>query len=162
MKSLVGEEQKILVFPYGEAGGGPKLIKPERINLAGKEILGIEGVGMAVPESSSMEVIGAAFQADINHRSPAYTVFHSRIRLDVEFRDTVEWNEGSSRAGNGRLAKGRFTVITVVIGDAVNGKVVGSGPLSVDVEALETATWAALHARHAIQQIVEVPAVVRK
>src|ERR1700745_1013856 len=160
METLIGHEHKSFVLHNGESARGAKLAQAKRCGLGGKPVSGVERIGVAIPENVAMEFVGAALQSNINYRSAFDSEFDSRIGLNIEFRNALKRNQGGSGSRDGSLAQGRLAIIAVVVGNTVDSKVVRCRPLPVDVEALKTAAWAALHSRHAIQEVVEIAAVV--
>src|SRR5215468_8258808 len=162
MEALVRKENEVLILAYGKSAGGAELVETEWSFLRRKEISGVKSISMTVPKNVPVDFIGSTFQSDVDDGPASYSILNARIGLKVEFGDAVQWNQSRGSACDSSLPQGRFAVVTVVVRNTVDREIIRSGTLPIDIQGLKSAAGAALHARHSIEKIVKVAAIVGK
>ena len=160
MEALVRHIDKGFVFLEGKACRAAKLIQAKRRHRTGEPVPGVESIGVAIPEQISVEIVGSTLQTDIDDGSAFDSELHARIRFHVEFGNSIQRNQCGGRTRDGRLAQRRLSIIAIIVGNPIDRKIIRRGALTVDVEALEPPARAALHARHSIEKIIKVAAVI--
>src|SRR6266404_5497064 len=104
MEALVRQEYEGLVFDDRKTAGRAKLIQPERSHFRGKPVPRIERVGVPVPECAAVQLVGPTLQTDVDDGPAFYPELHSRIRLNVEFRNSFQRDQSSCRTRDGGLS----------------------------------------------------------
>src|SRR5439155_25581499 len=114
----------------------------------GKPVSSVKSIGMTIPEKIAVKLVGSALQPDIDDRPALDSELHARVRLHVEFGNSIQRNQSSGCTRDGRLTQRRLAVVSIIVRNTVDCEVIGGSTSPVGVHGLETAAGAALHPRH--------------
>src|SRR5438445_3223141 len=85
-----------------------------------------------------MQSVGAGSGHNVDHRTAVSAIFRAKLRLQVELLDGINGQQRGGSAADSHLIQSRVVEERIVVVGTVEGVVVGTIAVSVDVELSET------------------------
>ena len=110
----------------------------------------------------TVELVGAAFQADVDDGSGFPSILRSLVLLVVKFLDRVKRQVAGRCSLNSGVVQNGLTVVRVVVVGAIDNVVIVVGPVAIRGRGVKAASGNALHSRPELQQVLEIPPLQRQ